>query len=117
MRKYNEGYSAIQDKSSIRMKYLKTYKIFESNVIIDDRIQVIKDFIVELSDEGFFSEYEVIQNGTRIIVSIAKSENALPSKNDYLGEKRQTFKWSDIKDDIIKLITIFQLKAPGTVNG
>ncbi len=73
------------------MKHLKPYKIFESKKDIKDRISVVKDFLTELIDEGYYITFETVQNGTRLIVNITKGNSTI-------------FHWSDIKDEILRLI-------------
>ena len=78
------------------MRYLKTYKLFESKRDIQDRISVINDFLSELIDDGYNIKYDSsYQNGTRIIVDITKYDDV-----------NNKFYWSDIKDDILRLIDL-----------
>ncbi len=76
------------------MKYLNTYKIFESmKDTIKDRISVIKDFLSELSDNEFNIKCEPVQNGTRLIAEITKDD-------------KNKFHWNDIKDEVLRLIDL-----------
>jgi hypothetical protein len=87
------------------MKYLKTYRLFESFEIIDEKI--IRDLLIELEDDGL--EVSINKKDNLIQVYITRPQGSpdreipgvpQPPSGKYPGN---LFFWYEIKDAIIRL--------------
>jgi hypothetical protein len=80
------------------MKYLKSYKIYESGWIRDD----VKEYLVYLEDEGFDIRTSYVGSGSGYIYvrkpMVDKSIDLLP-----VGK---AFNIDDVRDDILRMISI-----------
>lgn len=89
------------------MKYLQSYKVFEGKVKSDDKIK-IKEFcdnhLAYLLDDGFLVNTKGINT---VYINISKP---YIRDNEYNIIDRPTFKWNDIKYDVIPLLLLLQDK-------
>lgn len=89
------------------MKYLKTYKLFESSKSVD--MDIIKDIFIDLEDDGFLIETypSDVFNDDRIRVVITKPDSRYrtlvgfeKSHHQYIG-----FDTNDVKDCVGRFIS------------
>lgn len=83
------------------MEYLKSYKVFEGKVTPDDLIKIqelCNNSLAYLLDDGFLV---IVKGVNTIYINITKSK---------VDNIVRTFKWNDIKDDVIPLFLLLQDK-------
>lgn len=92
------------------MKYLKTYKIFESS--IDDVLDDIKDILLEIEDIGLtykISEPFYISTGTGPGIKDGKKKTKCISIHNSAEIRKYSNKWSDVKDCVLRLIEYLEI--------
>jgi hypothetical protein len=83
------------------MEYLKSYKVFEGKVTSDDLIKIkelCNNSLAYLLDDGFLVSVKGVNT---IYINITKSK---------IDNIVRTFKWNEIKDEVIPLFLLLQDK-------
>ena len=83
------------------MEYLKSFKVFEGKVTPDDLIKIqelCNNSLAYLLDDGFLVNVKGVNT---IYINITKSK---------VDNIVRTFKWNDIKDEVIPLFLLLQDK-------
>lgn len=100
------------------MKYLKSYRIFESNDPTDSEIYLtINDILIELGDIGILTEivpvdsydpitFDAIENASYEISIQGDLENSDQYENYY-----EQIKWNDIEEVVDRLIEYLESKG------